>query len=124
MPDNESPEDVIIQQEAIDQLLRWGGTELAESAFEEFEAEAGEQLAAGSLFLKEKNVEKLREEMHSLKGSAGTLGVYQVAKIATAIEKRLKEKDITFAMAEFPKLLQAFKEFKAYYTLHAKSILS
>ena len=115
---------VIIEQEAIDQLLRWGGTELAESAYQEFEQEAGEQIKAGALYLEQKDVEKLREEMHSLKGSAGTLGVYQVAKIATAIEKHLKEKDINFATVQFPKLQQAFEDFIAFYQTNAKSLLS
>ncbi|AHM59022.1 multi-sensor hybrid histidine kinase [Flammeovirgaceae bacterium 311] len=106
----------IVAKEAVDQLLRWGGEELVQSAFQEFDVEAAEQLEASQKFLEENNFEAMGAELHSLKGSAGTLGVVQVAEIARAIEQHIKEKDYKFAAEHLPALHKAFKEYQEFFS--------
>ncbi len=106
----------IIAKEAVDQLLRWGGEELVQSAFQEFDVEASEQLEACRKHLEENNFEAMGAELHSLKGSAGTLGVVQVAEIARAMEHHIKEKDYKFAVDHYPGLVQAFREFQEFFS--------
>jgi PAS domain S-box-containing protein len=114
--ENEQVPQGIVAKEAIDQLLRWGGEELVQSAFQEFDVEAAEQLEASRKFLEESNFEAMGAELHSLKGSAGTLGVVQVAEIARAIEQHIKEKDYKFAAEHLPALEKAFKEYQEFFS--------
>jgi PAS domain S-box-containing protein len=114
----------IIAKEAIDQLLRWGGEELVQSAFQEFDVEASEQLAACQLYLQQQDYAAAGAELHSLKGSAGTLGVVQVAEIARAIEQHIKEKDYKFANDTFPALLEAFREFQEFFSENSNTFSS
>jgi HPt (histidine-containing phosphotransfer) domain-containing protein len=46
-----------------------------------------------------------------LKGSAGTVGVMQIAEIAREAEGRLKENDVSTLAEALPKLERAFQEF-------------
>lgn len=114
----------IIAKDAVDQLLRWGGEELVQSAFQEFDVEASEQLEACRKHLANNDFEAMGAELHSLKGSAGTLGVVHVAEIARVMEQNIKEKDYKFAAEHFPGLELAFKNFQEFFSENFNTLSS
>lgn len=116
-----APKDVIIEREAMDQLLKWGGEDLLQSAYAEFDEEALEQLSNCLKSYKEQDFNNMINNLHSLKGSAGTLGVKKVAETAAELEKQIKEKDHTFVKEKICRLQEEFKEYKEYFKKHYNS---
>ena len=109
---------VIIEAEAIEQLKKWGGDELLYSAYAEFKEEAAEQVSICLKSYKDQDFKALVDNLHSLKGSAGTLGVKKVAGTAAELEKQIKEKDYTFVEEKLGRLRNEFKEFKEFFKEH------
>ena len=109
---------VIIELEAVDQLKKWGGEELMHSAYSEFKEEAAEQVSICLKSYKKQDFKTLVDNLHSLKGSAGTLGVKKVADTAAELEKQIKEKDYTFVEGKLERLLLEFNEFKEFFKEH------
>lgn len=105
-------EDLAINQNTLNQLAKFGGQELIEATLMEFEEEAEELVKNTELFLNEKDYEKMRGELHTLKGNAGTLGIEKLSKQAAFIEKRLKENKFEGLEGEVQKLKTLFQEFK------------
>ena len=106
---------VIIEEEAIGQLIKWGGDELMHSAFIEFNEEAQEQLKESAEAIQQQQYSELAALLHSLKGSAGTLGVKKVATTAAELEKQIKEKDYTFVKEKLERLNREFEEFQEFF---------
>jgi PAS domain S-box-containing protein len=113
--------EVIIEREAMEQLKKWGGEELMQGAYAEFDEEAAEQLSNCLKSYKEQDFNTLINNLHSLKGSAGTLGVQKLAKTATELEKQFKEKDYTFAEEKLSRLQEEFEEYKDFFQKHYNS---
>jgi len=96
----------------LNQLAKFGGQELIEATLIEFEEEAENLVKNTESFLKEKDYEKMRGELHTLKGNAGTLGVEKLSKQSAFIEKRLKENKFDGLEGEVQKLKMLFQESK------------
>ena len=109
---NESDKDLVLNQETLNQLAKYGGQELVESALLDFEEEATQLVRNTILHYKENNFDKMRGELHTLKGNSGTLGVEKLSTQAATIEKRLKENKFEGLKEELIKLNFLFKEFK------------
>ncbi len=101
-----------INHETLDQLAKYGGQELIESTLIDFKKEATSLVRNTILHYKENNFEKMKGELHTLKGNAGTLGVEKLSNQAALIEKRLKENTFEGLKDELVKLNFFFKEFK------------
>lgn len=84
-------ERLVLNQNTLNQLSKYGGMELIESVLIEFDEEASTQVANADALIKAKQFEEFRRDMHTLKGNAGTLGAEKLANLATIVEKRLKE---------------------------------
>jgi PAS domain S-box-containing protein len=106
----------IINIEVVEQLKKYGGKQLVFNAFKEFEEETIKQLTSCKTALKSKDYEAIRGHLHTLKGTAGTLGITAVATCATEIEARLKAKDYSGLKADFSELSDSFVEFQQYFT--------
>ena len=101
----------IIDEEIVGQLRDIGGQELVDSIMEEFETEAIE-LVNGSLSAYDLgDIPTVKSNLHTLKGSAGTIGVARVADIARTAEGKLKVSDTTGLLDALQALKQAFDEF-------------
>ncbi len=111
----ESAEDLVINQNTLNQLFKFGGSELIKSVLQDFDIETKEQLKGSLLWLKEKNMEELERAMHTLKGNAGTLGIEKVSKRAEAIEKKLKANNFDSIEKELVLLEKTFHEFQENY---------
>ncbi len=111
----EGVKDQVINQETLNQLAKYGGQELIESALLDFEEEATELVRNTILHFKKNDFEKMRGELHTLKGNAGTLGVEKLSTQAALIEKQLKENNFESLKEELIRLNFLFKEFKESY---------
>jgi PAS domain S-box-containing protein len=106
------PEDLIINQNTLNQLAKFGGQELIESTLHEFELEATELVINTIKYFKVAKYEKMRGELHTLKGNAGTLGVERLSQQAATIEKMIKENNFEHLKPEIEILSTRLKEFK------------
>lgn len=105
-------EDLIINQNTLNQLAKYGGQELIEATLLEFAEEASVMVQEIEMYLHQKNFEKMKGELHTLKGNAGTLGIEKLSKQAASIEKRVKENKFDALEREIHQLKLLFKEFK------------
>ncbi len=112
---DEKAEDLIINQNTLNQLHKFGGKELIQSVLEEFNIEASEQVKMAIKNFQTRNYEQIQREMHTLKGNAGTLGVERLSKQAAIVEKRIKENKFGKVKPELNKLEKSLKEFKESY---------
>jgi HPt (histidine-containing phosphotransfer) domain-containing protein len=84
----------VINMEIVNQLKDLGGTEMIESVFADFIKESTEQLEnACSLPIKTMDYQTIKNQLHTIKGNAGTLGVEKFSKQAEIIEKNLKNEE-------------------------------
>ncbi|NJL13035.1 MAG: response regulator [Microscillaceae bacterium] len=99
------------------QLSKYGGVELVQESLREFceDSEVLLQEAQGAFCLHQPEI--IRQKIHTLKGNAGTLGVNQVARLATAMEKRLKEGNYPALADDLNLLAQHFADFKENYII-------
>ena len=111
----EKTEDLIINQNTLNQLYKFGGKELIETVLNDFDQEATQQVKESVSYLEEGNFEEIRSQMHTLKGNAGTLGIERVSKQAMIIEKKVKENKFDNLETEIKKLRKTLKEFKDSY---------
>ncbi|NIJ54875.1 PAS domain S-box protein [Dyadobacter arcticus] len=101
----------ILDKEIIDQLNGIGGADLVWSVFEDFVTESNE-LVDGALEAYDKNdIATIKSNLHTLKGSGGTVGVSRVAEIARDAEWRLKSNDTSTLSEALPLLKNAYNEF-------------
>lgn len=118
----EKTKELIINQNTLNQLYKFGGSELIETVLADFDEEATQQIEESMEFLEKGKYEEIRSRMHTLKGNAGTLGVERVSKQAMHVEKKIKENKFGKLNTELKKLKKALKEFKENYKSLTESI--
>ena len=59
--------------------------------------------------------------MHTLKGTAGTLGVENVEKCSREMEHNLRNSNFSTINSDFENLNNAFEDFQAHYKKHIKT---
>ncbi|WP_428659352.1 PAS domain S-box protein [Runella sp.] len=101
----------IIDLEIVGQLRQLGGMELVSSIFEDFVVEATELVSEALTAFTDNDIKTVKSNLHTLKGSAGTIGVSRVAEIARIGEGKLKTNDTSTLAEDLPKLEQEFKVF-------------
>ncbi|MHA4741528.1 PAS domain S-box protein [Dyadobacter sp. MSC1_007] len=105
----------ILDKEIIDQLNGIGGAELVWSVFEDFVTESNELVAGAVEAYQKGDIATVKSNLHTLKGSGGTVGVAQVAEIARDAEWRLKSNDTSTLAEALPQLEKAYERFLANY---------
>ncbi len=113
---SEESEQLVINQNTLHQLHKYGGKELIESVLIDFDKEATQQIKNAKSLFKKKAYEDMRRELHTLKGNAGTLGIEQVSALAATIEKSLKENKFDKILPNLKQLEHCLKDFKESYT--------
>jgi HPt (histidine-containing phosphotransfer) domain-containing protein len=81
----------------------------------DFERETQEQIDQCMHSLKEEDYQSVLRDLHTMKGSAGTLGVEKLAQQAKHIETNLKAAKHQHTALEFLELNKIFKEFQDNY---------
>ena len=105
----------IVSQEVISQLAKYSGPEMVKEILKDFESETQSQLDQCAESLQENNYQDILRDLHTLKGSAGTLGVEKVAQKAKETEKELKEGNYQVAAEALKSLNNLFQEFQDNY---------
>lgn len=108
----EAAQELVINQNTLNQLYKYGGKELIESVLQDFESEATEQVKNAEIFFHSKEYELMQRELHTLKGNAGTFGVERLATVAQNIEKSLKENKFDNLEVQLELLKACLAEFK------------
>lgn len=111
----EHTELLVINQNTLNHLHKYGGTELIQSVLEEFEEEASEQVNAAKGWLEAGDIASLRTAIHTLKGNAGTLGIEKLSRLAEYLEKQIKENNFDILESGLDDLNQSFIEFQESY---------
>lgn len=111
----EQNERLVLNQNTINQLRKFGGMELIESVLIEFDEEATVQIGNAEKYIKSRKFEEFRRDMHTLKGNAGTLGAEKLADVAATVEKRLKEDNFDELDKFLKQLKSKLNQFKETY---------
>jgi CheY-like chemotaxis protein len=105
----------IIDELIIAQLAKYSGPEMVKEILKDFELETQGQLQQCSIALKEEDFQSILRDLHTLKGSAGTLGVEKLAQKAKEIEQDLKSGQYDSTPKNLSELNILFKEFQNNY---------
>ncbi|NNF21875.1 MAG: PAS domain S-box protein [Saprospiraceae bacterium] len=111
----EEVHDLVINQNTLNQLNKYGGKELIESVLQDFNDEASQQVQNALAHYSKEDFESILKEMHTLKGNAGTLGIERLSKQAANIEMKIKEHNFDKLKPELAKLEDSLEEFKEIY---------
>jgi PAS domain S-box-containing protein len=116
---SEIVENDIFNYDVFDKLKKFANAETLFKIYKQFEKETIEQLEVCKNSIKNEDFNLILNNLHTLKGAAGTLGVDRVERQAMLIESNLKKNNFEGLDTDFEALNQAFIEFKNNY----KSIL-
>ena len=111
----EESQELIINQNTLNQLLKYGGKDLINSVLEDFVIEASQQIDNCFSLLKNGEIDTLQSELHTLKGSSGTLGIERLEKKTIDLERKLKRKEATISQKEIIEIRNSFQEFQENY---------
>jgi PAS domain S-box-containing protein len=102
----------VIDEAIVGQLRDIGGQELVDSIMEEFITEATELVTGAIDAYALGDIPTVKSHLHTLKGSAGTIGVSRIADISRTAEGKLKVNDTSGLNEALQALQRAFVEFK------------
>ncbi|PWJ39953.1 response regulator [Sediminitomix flava] len=105
----------IIQVEVANELKKYGGNEIIKMSYEEFEEETSGLIEEYKDAVRNKNITEAKSVLHTIKGTAGTLGVARLANQARLAEEKLKNDDISDLESQFQEAVYAFEEYKKNY---------
>jgi len=105
----------IINFEVIKQLAKYGGMDGVGLFYEDFERETLELILEAETGWESQNREQMRSALHTIKGSAGTLGIQRVANLAQKLERELKTDFPKTAAQDLERLQNFFQEFRDNY---------
>lgn len=111
----ETTEELIINQNTLNQLYKFGGKELIESVLQDFDKEATQQVNDSRGYMEKNDYEMMRQELHTLKGNAGTLGIERLATVAMRMEQKLKLGPYSELAKDLTTLEYNLEEFKESY---------
>lgn len=112
----DSFKELVLDKEIVLQLKEIGGAELVRSVYDDFVEESTVLVSEAIEAWKSNDIATVKSHLHTLKGSAGTVGVMLVADIAKDAEGRLKVDDTSTLASALPKLEVAYSEFLNYYS--------
>jgi hypothetical protein len=105
----------IFNHEVFQKLKSFANAETLYKIYKEFDKEAAGQIEVCKNLLQAEDFQGILDNLHALKGTAGTLGVEKVEKYAREIESKMKGGNFENLNEDFDTLEAAFIEFKHYY---------
>ncbi len=110
-PAEEAQISPVLDREIVDQLKSIGGEDMVRSVYEDFVTESAELISEAMDAYERQDIPVVKSNLHTLKGSAGTVGASHIALIATEAELRLKTADTSALPEDMPQLRNAFQQF-------------
>lgn len=104
--------DLVINQNTLNQLAKYGGQELVVSTLQDFIEETERLISEIDPFLIEKNHPEIATLLHTIKGNSGTLGIEKIYRHARDMEKNLKERIFVGLEQQVSELKALFQELK------------
>jgi PAS domain S-box-containing protein len=105
----------IVDREVVAQLKKYGGEEGLREMWADFDLETSTLLGLSHKAFAHKDYLQLKSHIHTIKGSAGTLGINQVTNVATQLDLLLKQENYTSVESLLAELQKVFDEFLVYY---------
>lgn len=99
--------------EIINGLKEMVGNETLITVFDDFENEAKEQIENTIAAYKKNDVKKIQQELHTLKGNSGTIGLMRIHEATKNIEEPSKDGNLEHFEKRFEVLEKEFGNFKA-----------
>jgi CheY-like chemotaxis protein/HPt (histidine-containing phosphotransfer) domain-containing protein len=112
-----SEADKDIDDEILNQLLKYGGENVIKEMLEDFVFETSELLNQSNQAFALNDLAQLKSCIHTIKGSAGTLGVLKVTAIATMIDEQLNLGNYKTLQELMEKLNKTFNDFLIFYNV-------
>jgi CheY-like chemotaxis protein len=105
----------ILDKDVFEKLVQLSGVDNIQVIYKEFEYEAFEQLDECKKSAKIGDFHNILNNLHTLKGVSGTLGLIDIEKKSKSIETKLKKGSYPELAEELNDLEKAFNRFKEYY---------
>ena len=105
----------ILDKDIFEKLVQLSGVDNIQVIYKEFEYEALEQLDECKKSAKIGDFHNILNNLHTLKGVSGTLGLKDLEKKSKSIEAKLKKGNYPELVEELNELEKAFNRFKEYY---------
>jgi len=102
----------IINLETLEQLAKYGGAEMIEEVFADFQKETQEVLKNCKTASRKKNYQLIQRELHTLKGTSGTIGLDRLSEATRILEEKLKSGEVPENIKE--EILTLEKHFKEF----------
>jgi PAS domain S-box-containing protein len=115
--------EVILDKDVFDKLVQLSGVDNIQLIYKEFEYEALEQLDNCKKSMKIDDFLNILNNLHTLKGVSGTLGLKELETISKSIETKLKQGNYPELSNDFNTLENAFNRFKEYYPFFITTIV-
>ncbi|TAH18780.1 MAG: PAS domain S-box protein [Cytophagales bacterium] len=106
---------LIINKEIVDQLRKYGDDEMIEATYQEFEEETTNIINELTDKIDKHLIKEAMGCAHTIKGSAGTLGIERLAAHATKMEQEFKNGIFDNAKQDLDTMNILFDEFKENY---------
>lgn len=113
-------EEQVIDFQIIEQLSHYGGEEMILETWQDFIHESEILMKDARKRLKNQAWEALQKNCHTMKGSAGTVGVVKMAEMARKIEQAIKKETFQNIREDFVILEKDFIFFKENYQSYIK----
>ena len=111
----ETKENSIISEEVLKSMMTFVDKETLMSIYKEFEVETSTQINECKNMFSFGDFKNIQLHMHTIKGTAGTLGISKMESQARLIESNIKQNNFEHITEEVNVLYEAFNEFKTYY---------
>lgn len=106
---------LILNKEVVDQLRKYGDDEMIEATYQEFEEETTNLINELTNSIAGKDHKQATGWAHTIKGSAGTLGIERLSAHATKMEQDLKNGMPDKIEQDLDTMYKLFDEFKENY---------
>lgn len=108
----------MVNKEILDSLVQMTGPEMIKEIYLDFNTEAEDLINQLKEGITQNNIEQIKKALHTIKGTAGTLGLEKISKYAQYIENNIKNNKFDLVYVECNDLIRIFNMyFDSYDTL-------
>ena len=105
----------VFNYDVFEKLKSFANEETLTKIYKQFEKETITQLDECKNGMEKSDLKQILDNLHTLKGTAGTLGVEKVEKFSREMEHNLRQNNLSTITSDFDNLNKAFEEFQSHY---------